>query len=360
MRLRIRPTNISNRHSNRHFATQKIESIKNESPSTNKTEVSKMNYSKMKKDELKALCKERKIKGITGKSKEELIEMITQRDATPVSAPKIEAKTDVKATAPVKVEMNWIPWSEKSNDIPFKSTITGVGDGEQKMERELNTPLLGQNSSYDMMPILNGTKTKCDVKKLDLQNDFNTGKEGRDALRPSKLLHTILIDSLIVFQKSDLFTSEEKAKLVSLQDISPDEISVGTLKKMKDVCMMLNVKKKTLSSGLPTIPFTTHGQTKDIPIDLYYTICQKVEAFHFPSEFTSYIETIQILQKMDHIYIDEPSKFMEDLNALVGKLFTDIKLILVNKDKGYLILPDANRIRFYRITRGHPRFQVIF
>ena len=49
-----------------------------------------MNYSKMKKDELKAICKERKIKGITGKNKEELIEMIKQRDATPVSAPKIE------------------------------------------------------------------------------------------------------------------------------------------------------------------------------------------------------------------------------------------------------------------------------
>ncbi len=64
-----------------------------------------MNYSKMKKDELKALCKERKIKGITGKSKEELIEMITQRDATPVSAPKIEAKTDVKVEPAVKVEM---------------------------------------------------------------------------------------------------------------------------------------------------------------------------------------------------------------------------------------------------------------
>ncbi len=59
----------------------------------------------MKKDELKALlCKERKIKGITRKSKEELIEMITQRDATPVSAPKIEAKTDVNAEPAVKVE----------------------------------------------------------------------------------------------------------------------------------------------------------------------------------------------------------------------------------------------------------------
>jgi hypothetical protein len=63
---------------------------------------------------------------------------------------------------------------------------------------------------------------------------------------------------------------------------------------------------------------------------------------------------------MEHIYIDEPNKFMEDLNAIVGKLFVDSRIILVNKDKGYMILPDANRIKFYRITKGHPRFQVKF
>lgn len=60
---------------------------------TNKTEPSKM-----KKDELKALCKEHNIKGMTGKSKEELIKVLT-----PVLAPKIEADTEVKAEP---VEMN--------------------------------------------------------------------------------------------------------------------------------------------------------------------------------------------------------------------------------------------------------------
>jgi hypothetical protein len=45
----------------------------------------------MNKKELKALCKKHKIKGITGKRKDELIEMITQRDAMQVLAPKIEA-----------------------------------------------------------------------------------------------------------------------------------------------------------------------------------------------------------------------------------------------------------------------------
>jgi hypothetical protein len=67
----------------------------------------------MKKDELKAICKERKIKGITRKSKEELIEMIKQRDATPVSAPK----TDVKVNPVVNVGMSIFPSWYKIREI---------------------------------------------------------------------------------------------------------------------------------------------------------------------------------------------------------------------------------------------------
>ena len=278
---------------------------------------------------------------------------------TPVSAPKIDAENDVKVIPPVKVEMNWIPWSEKSKEIPFKSTITGVGDGEQKVSIELDTHFFGQNSSYDMMPNLNGINTKCDVKKLDAQNDFNTGREGRDVLRPIKILHTIFLDSLNIFVKSDIFTLEEKAKLVRIKDVSPDELAVGTLLKLKEICVMLNLKKKTLRSRLPHVPFTVFSETKEMPLDLYYNVCKKLD-IDFPLEFSSHIDTILILQNMNSIYIDEPSKLMEDLHAIVGKLFADTRIILVNKDKGYMILPDANKIQFYRITRGHPRFQVLF
>jgi len=318
-----------------------------------------MNYSAMKKDELMAICRDRKIKGFSTKKKDELIEMLKQNETTPVLAPTIEAKTDVKIILPVKVEMNWIPWSEKSKHIPFKSTINGVGDGEQKISIELNTPFFGQNSPYDMVLMLNGVKTNCDVKKLDAQNDFNTGKEGRDVLRPVKMLHTTFLDSLNVFAGSHLFNPEEKAKLVCVKDVSPDEIAVGTLLKLKEICVMLNLKKKNLRSTLPHVPFTANGQTKEMPLDIYYSVCKKMD-LDFPNVFSSYIDTILSLQKMDHIYIDEPSKFMEDLHAIVGKLFVDIRIILADKDKGYMILPDANRIQFYRITRGNPRFQVIF
>lgn len=52
-----------------------------------------MNYYNMMKNELKAICKERNIKGITGKNKDQIIHMIKQRDA-------------VKAEPVVKIEMN--------------------------------------------------------------------------------------------------------------------------------------------------------------------------------------------------------------------------------------------------------------
>ena len=111
-----------------------------------------MNYSKMKKDELKAICKERKIKGITGKNKEELIEMIKQRDATPVSAPKIEAETDVKAKAPVKVEpeMN----SSITREDAEKSATEWLGPSPSLMRDCLVSAIMDTKQHRDIGKVL--------------------------------------------------------------------------------------------------------------------------------------------------------------------------------------------------------------
>jgi hypothetical protein len=59
----------------------------------------------MKKCELNALCKEYNIKGIVGKSKNKLIEMIMLRDAEPFSESKNEDKTDENTEQIVKVDI---------------------------------------------------------------------------------------------------------------------------------------------------------------------------------------------------------------------------------------------------------------
>jgi hypothetical protein len=258
----------------------------------------------------------------------------------------------------IEVELKWNPWSEKSKDISFNSYTTGVGDGEDKVACELETPTLGQNSPYDMEPIINGVKTKCDVKKLDTQNDFNTGKKGRDIIRPIKYLHINLLNSMIVLSESTLFTPDERSMLNLLQDVSPDELSVGKLHTIDDTCKMLYNKKQYLRSKLPSIPVTILGQTKEVTLDIYYDICNKI-GLSLPDELSSYKDELEVLKYMDNPYIDRPTQFMEDLNSLISKIFNDIKIIIVDKQKGYMILENIHNIQFYRITRGNPRFKVI-
>jgi hypothetical protein len=277
---------------------------------------------------------------------------------TPVSVPKIDTETDVKIEPPLNIYMTWNKWSEKSKDIPFKSASSGVGHGEHKVAGELEIQVLGQNSTYDMMLNLNGLMSKCDVKKLDKQDDFNTGKKGRDALRCIKTSITILLDSLSNFANSDIFTPDESKMILWFKDVSPDELAVGTLKKLKEVCKMLFLKKEILRSSIPLVPFTIYSQTSDMSLDLFYTNCEKL-GLTFPSEFFSFIKTIKIIQLMDHPYINEPEELTNDLNSLVFKIFEDIKLIIVDSNKGYMLV-DIRNIQFYRITRGYPRFKVIF
>ena len=280
--------------------------------------------------------------------------------ATPVLAPTVEAKTDVKVESAILIEMmNWNPWTEKSRDTPFGSTTTGVGDGEEKVARELGTNVLGQNSPFDMKPIINGIPTECDVKKLDTQNDFNTGVKGRNALRPIKTKHVLLLESLRALSESTMLTPEEKTLLQFFKDVSPDELAVGTLKKLKYICEMLNMKRKTILESIPVVqPFTDTTGPVSMTLDVYYMICEKMGR-PFPEEYSSYNPTLEILTHLENVYIQRPTLLTEDLDTLVNFL-KGITLIIVDEKKGYMIIPDVSRIQFLRITRGHPRFQILF
>ena len=73
----------------------KIEPNKVDTPVLTNPTSCTMDYSKMTIKELTALCKEKGIKGYSGKKKADLLVMLSKSDAPPVSAPKNEAKTDV-------------------------------------------------------------------------------------------------------------------------------------------------------------------------------------------------------------------------------------------------------------------------
>ena len=162
---------MSNEHFKPALHDQKIESSKTE-------DISIMNYSKMKKDDLKAICKELKIKGITGKKKEELIEMINkQRDATPVSP-----KTDVKVKPSVKVEMvedNYTKDLLKEQYALHKAYVNGRINTTKKIGVKVRLPCIPEDISENIVKFilrnkLNDITSRWNCKKGDLQSE----KEG--------------------------------------------------------------------------------------------------------------------------------------------------------------------------------------
>ena len=142
-----------------------------------------MDYSKMKKDDLKAICKELKIKGCSGKKKNQLIEMIQQNEITPDSAPKIEAKTDVKIKPSVKVEMAEDTYTKdllKEQYALHKAYVNGRINTTKKIGVKVRLPCIPEDISENIVKFILHNKLKditsrWDCKKGDLQSE----KEGK-------------------------------------------------------------------------------------------------------------------------------------------------------------------------------------
>lgn len=258
----------------------------------------------------------------------------------------------------IKNKMEWINWTDKSNDVLFKSTIKGVGDGEQKVAIELDTIILGQNSDYDMTILIHDITYKCDVKKLD-HNTFNTGVKGRNALRPIKDKITELLYSFKKIVRSTLLNEEDIKDLIHFDSVSPDELCVSNIQKLNQVLYALHEKRKNMISTLPIVsPFINKdGSTFTMNLFEYYNICLILN-INIPDEFKDLKQILDLLKYMEHEYIINPSQFMNELNDLVS-IFNELKLIFVDEKHGYYIVDDITKIKFERITRGHPRFRFI-
>lgn len=253
----------------------------------------------------------------------------------------------------------WQPWTAKSESIAFVTNRPGIGDGEDKVGAELGTAALGQNHPYDMDVVLDGASVAADVKKLDM-NTFNTGVNGRDALRPIKNRIESLLNRLpdlirLPWQPSDL------AKLTELSSKSPDELCVKTLQLIQQVCTLLYQKQQQLRAALPDVLPMADPYTRamiHMTAERYYQM-SRICDIALPEILQPHQDSLALLSLLDHPYIHSPSQFMTDLQGLVT-LFQGTILIFVDEQKGYSIVQNpCGCVQFERITRGHPRFRVI-
>jgi hypothetical protein len=122
----------------------------------NKSIISTVNYLNKTREELIAICKEKKINGYSGKKKGVLIEMIKQRDAIKVSESMMEARSQIDIEISDCFISPYLKLSNGKNGHGERRLYTG--DSHEKNEKLTRKPWIikySENYYNEIEPLLN-------------------------------------------------------------------------------------------------------------------------------------------------------------------------------------------------------------
>ena len=218
-------------------------------------------------------------------------------------------------------------WSDKSKDVPFKSSQKCVGNGEEKLAIELDilTPLGGQNRTIDLIhPNMGNISVK------DMTNDDCTlGTDGCNNMR--KIFRTII--NLFVCW---IIKYKSKCELAN--------------KFYNEINKKYGSSRTTIICGVDRLELSKTNLQK--LNELFNELKKHKSEKKYESLESEYINDIvnslgdKSLQDM----------FLQDmLNECVRKEATIMTLIIVDEKQGWLIVKDINKLSCPRITRGAPR-----
>lgn len=268
----------------------------------------------------------------------------------------------------------WNPWTTKSRDIGFKSKTKGIGDGEEKLGKELDTEPLGQNISHD----LKVGNQKWEVKKLDKDSSFRLGVSVSS--RYNNLLFKVIScfyslngikDALVseFYKKkinkilNDANSQWGRSKTSILDGLLKNEVSEANLDKLNE---LLEDLKEVIYFDYQTMNLFSSYDGKNYE----YSSIDVVKKLN--------LEDIKLERKLaifesDDLYdqnfisacISEELKvlkyvtFKEKLNDIIRGVFNDLVLVVVDTNKGFMPISSIESIFCYRITSGTPRCKIL-
>lgn len=224
-------------------------------------------------------------------------------------------------------ENTWNSWTYKSESIPFKSSIAFIGNGEEKLKKELNVNenLGGQNKTFDLIHDKLG---EISVKDMTL-GDCVLGTDGSHWMHSifRKLLYPLCSWSEKYSNKCNfskeiydiLNQSYGKSKITIFEGIERCELSQANFTKLNFI--LKNIKNNYEKNN---------SKYSSIQSEYIHDICFFLNDYDFQ-------------EKMNHCV----------QNEAIHKT-----LIIVHEKKGWLIAKDLSKITCPRITRGSPRIHV--
>lgn len=214
-------------------------------------------------------------------------------------------------------------WTDKSKDTPFKTNKKCIGNGEEKLAKELDIlkTIGGQNSTVDLTHDKLGS-----ISVKDMTNDDCTlGTEGCNHMR--KIFRTVvnLFVSWVLKYRlecelakkfyNDINKEYGSSRITILEGIDRYELSTSNLSKLNEI---LNKLKE------------------------YRLLDTRYESLK--SEY------------INDIINGLGDKSLQDLlDECVQKEATDMTLVIVDEKKGWLVVKNISKLSCPRITRGSPR-----
>lgn len=221
----------------------------------------------------------------------------------------------------------FLTWTELSKDVDFISDKKFIGNGEEKLAKELsiqNSTFGGQNNTCDLFHHILG---KISVKDMS-NDDCILGTEGSEIMR--KIFKRIVIPFVLWCEKYKGYCSFSNYCFESLQE----KKGKSRMSIMKGIDR-LELSKPNLQRLNELLEETKEKQNEILP--------------SFMSEYM-----IDILKEINK------KSLQNQLNDCVRNEALQLTLIIVVKEKGWMIVKDLESITCPRITRGSPRIHVQF
>lgn len=214
----------------------------------------------------------------------------------------------------------WNPWTDKSKNILFKSNKNCIGNGEEKLAKEMDIiePFGSQNKTFDL---IHPTIGKISVK--DMTNDDCT--LGAECTKMIRSLFRKVVYPLSTWSEKYQYTCEYAKEILH-----------------KLQCCYGN-SKNSIFDGIERFELSHSNFT------MLNNILEDIKQKKFTSMKSEYI--IDICE-----YLKE-STLQEKANDCVRKEAIDLTLIIVNEKNGWMIVKDINRITCPQITRGSPKIR---
>ena len=267
---------------------------------------------------------------------------------------------------------SWNPWT-KTNNIPFKSELKAVGDGEAKLGEEFNTEPLGQNNSYD----LDVNKEKWEIKKLDEDDSFRLGVSVSTAYNDLRL-RVINCSMILNIIKNQLLSERIKKTIIKIYEeietahgrashsivvgLFQNELAETNLNKLNELLEnlkdIISIKPEIIemysSFDGKKYKYSSLDAVKKINLE-DISQDQKLEIFRDPE---SYDKNFICSQISEHLEILKNETLKEKLDKIVRGAFQGLRLVLVDEQKGYKPFSTLQSVSCYRITSGAPRCRI--